>query len=246
MRLLETNQGKISLTKDRTDDIPPYAILSHTWGEDDDEVTYQDLRQSAGTSKAGYEKIKFCLKQAAKDGLQYVWIDTCCIDKTSSSELSEALNSMFRWYSDAAICYVYLSDVSELSEFRESRWFTRGWTLQELLAPKSVEFFEKKGKRLGDRNSLAQQVHNITGIPFNALKGSPLSSFTVEERMSWARERKTKRGEDKAYSLMGIFGLHMVPIYGEGEEEAFRRLCKKINQRGKVLQVLQDANWYVE
>jgi hypothetical protein len=258
MRLLELkNHGEFSLTKYFIDDIPPYAILSHTWGGDDEEVTFQDLAQGVGKSKAGYRKIRFCGEQAARDDLQYVWIDTCCIDKSNSTELSEAINSMFRWYREAAKCYVYLSDVSTHnpcftweSAFRKSRWFTRGWTLQELLAPGSVEFFSGEDERLGDKDSLERQVHEITGIPITALQGNPLSDFSVPTRISWAKKRETKREEDKAYSLMGIFGIHMSPIYGEGEKEAFARLCSKIakrdSQQGKLLQVLQDKNWHVE
>jgi len=174
MRLLElNNHGEASLTNHLASDVPPYAILSHTWGEDDEEVTFQDLTQGVGKSKAGYGKIRFCGKQAVRDGLQYVWIDTCCIDKSSSSELAEALNSMFRWYCDAAQCYVYLSDVPcdsrWKSAFWKSRWFTRGWTLQELLAPRSVQFFSGEGKLLGDKDSLGQEVREITGIPIEAL-----------------------------------------------------------------------------
>ena len=152
---------------------------------------------------------------------------------------------MFRWYREAARCYVYLSDVSIHnsdendpfsrltweSAFRKSRWFTRGWTLQELIAPVLVEFFSEEGKRLGDKNSLEQQVHEITGIPITALQGSPLSPFSFPERISWAKNRETRRKEDKAYSLMGICDIHMPPIYGEGEEEAFIRLHGEIDRR---------------
>jgi hypothetical protein len=249
MRLLQLhNHGEVSLTKNFIDNIPPYAILSHTWGADDEEVTFEDLTQGVGKNKAGYEKISFCEKQAAGHGLQYVWIDTCCIDKSNSTELSEALNSMFRWYSKADRCYAYLADVSERdagrAAFCNSRWFTRGWTLQELLAPSSVEFFEREGKRLGDKNSLCQQVSKITGIPTNALQGEPLSSFSVAVRISWAEKRQTKREEDKAYSLMGMVGVHMPPLYGEGEKEAFERLHSEISRREKLL--FHDINGHVE
>jgi hypothetical protein len=246
MRLLElNNNGEVSLTKSLTRDIPPYAILSHTWGEDDEEVTFQDLTQGVGKGKAGYGKIRFCGNQAARDGLQFFWIDTCCINKSDANELSEALNSMFRWYRDAAQCYAYLSDVSASgsaweSAFRKSRWFTRGWTLQELLAPRLVTFFTAEGKRLGDKNSLGKQVREITGIPIDALQGTPLSSFSVPVRISWAKKRETKREEDKAYSLMGIFGIHMSPIYGEGEVEAFERLSGEIIKRDSL------ENWHVK
>jgi len=249
MRLLEhRNAGEFSLTKELVgDDIPPYAILSHTWGADDEEVTFKDLVEGTGKSKTGYNKIRFCGQQAAIDGLQFFWVDTCCIDKSSSAELSEAINSMFRWYRDAAKCYVYLSDVSIPtfdkndkvspflwdSAFRKSRWFTRGWTLQELIAPASVEFFSMQGDRLGDKNSLEQQVHEITGIAFQALQRSPLSEFSIIERMSWAQNRRTKREEDRAYSLLGIFDIHMPLIYGEGEKKAFNRVNEEINKSSK-------------
>lgn len=113
MRLLQLgdNEG-LTLTPDLTNNIPPYAILSHTWGADGEEVTFQDVSQNRGHGKPGYEKILFCWQQAKLDGLDHFWVDTCCIDKTSSAELAEATNSMFRWYRDAAECYVYLQDVS--------------------------------------------------------------------------------------------------------------------------------------
>lgn len=249
MRLLELiDNGEFSLTNDLVGhDIPQYAILSHTWGQDSEEVTFKDLMEGAGKSKAGYYKVRFCGEQAASDGLRYFWVDTCCIDKSNNTELSEAINSMFRWYRDAAKCYAYLSDISRLTfddknqfsqlpwetAFRESRWFTRGWTLQELIAPASVEFFSREHKRLGDKKSLERQVHEITGIPITALRGSPLSHFTVSERISWAENRETKREEDKAYSLMGIFDIYMVPIYGEGMNNAFRRLQEEIDRSSK-------------
>ncbi|CZR65200.1 related to kinesin light chain 1 [Phialocephala subalpina] len=249
MRLLElTNRGEFSLTKDLIDDIPPYAILSHTWGKDEEEATFQDLTQSVRKSKAGYKKIQFCAEQAARDGLQHFWVDTCCINKSDYTELSEAINSMFRWYRDANKCYVYLSDVSTRrfdasnpffqfsweSAFRESRWFTRGWTLQELIAPTSVEFFSSEGQRLGDKKSLELLIHEITGIPAEILQGSPLAQFTIDERMLWAAKRTTKRKEDEVYCLFGIFDIHMPLIYGEGRENAFIRLRNKIDKRSKV------------
>lgn len=215
MRLLHYDSaGEICLNE--YFDIPPYAILSHTWGYD--EVTFKDLINGQGKKKAGYSKIQFCGEQATRDGLRYFWVDTCCIDKSSSAELSEAINLMFRWFQSAAKCYVYLTDVStptinadvKSSEqswkqaFRFSKWFTRAWTLQELLAPASVEFFSHEGQRLGDKSSLMQLIHEITGIPVLALQGAPLSEFSVDERMSWLSTRRTTRSEDKAYSVMGI------------------------------------------
>jgi hypothetical protein len=246
MRLLKRkDDGEFSLTKCLIDNIPPYAILSHTWAADDEEVTFNDLMNHTGKNKASYTKLHFCGEQAANDHLQYFWVDTCCIDKSSSAELTEAINSMFRWYQNAAKCYVYLSDVSTLGHdknddlcwptwklaFRNSRWFTRGWTLQELIAPESVEFFSLEGIRLGDKRSMEQLVYEITSIPIRALRGHPLSDFSLAERMKWATKRKTTRQEDKAYCLLGIFDIHMPLIYGEGNEKAFTRLREEMEKQ---------------
>jgi len=246
MRLLRrSNTGEFSLTEDLVggEAIPPYAILSHTWGVDT-EVSFEDLTNGTGNDKPGYDKIRFCGEQARQDGLQYFWVDTCCINKANYTEVSHAINSMFRWYRSATRCYVYLSDVSgpafdtneefnprpwEL-DFRKSRWFKRGWTLQELLASSSVEFFSRDHKRLGDKGSLKQQIHEITGIPDSALQGAPLSQFSVDDRLSWIERRQTKLEEDKAYSLLGIFDVHIPLIYGEGRENAFTRLREEIDK----------------
>jgi hypothetical protein len=242
MRLLSYNSdGEFILTEHFDDDIPGYAILSHTWGTDAEEPTFKNLMEGSGRGKAGYNKINFCGEQARRDGLRYFWVDTCCIDKTNSTELAEAINSMFHWYRNAAKCYVYLSDVSTgnqagssrqswESSFWKSRWFTRGWTLQELIAPLLVIFFCSDGKRIGDKKSLERQLHEITGIAVPALQGTTLSTFSVKERMSWAVNRKTKRAEDKAYSLLGIFDVYMPLIYGEGVGNAFRRLQEELSK----------------
>ncbi|KAH8723431.1 hypothetical protein GQ44DRAFT_620361, partial [Phaeosphaeriaceae sp. PMI808] len=159
-----------------------------------------------------------------------------CINKSSSAELSEA---MFRWYHNSAKYYVYLSGVTTSGfadnekYFQKSRWFTRGWTLQELLAPTYVGFFSEEGDLLGDKDLLVIQIAEITGISVKALQGIPLSGFGVVERMSWARGRETKRGEDMAYSLLGIFDIHMPLIYGEGQTKALNRLQKKISKAPK-------------
>ena len=246
MHLLELDShGEVRLTSGLVKDIPSYAILSHIWGADDDEVTFNDLRSGSGKSKRGYTKIHFCGEQARKDGLQFIWVDTCCIDKANNTELSEAITSMFCWYRDAAKCYVFLSDVSALkrgsknqtqrtweSAFRKSRWVTRGWTLQELLAPESVEFFSREGKRLGDKRMLEEQIHGITDIPIAVLLRARLSDFSVDERMRWAWKRETKKREDKAYCLLGIFNVFMPLIYGEGEN-AMNRLKEEINKSSR-------------
>lgn len=237
MRLLHLDDDdNISLVEYFGKNVPPYAILSHTWGADHAELTFKDLIEGAGKDRDGYRKLMFCGKQAVKDSLHFFWVDTVCIDKSSSAELQEAINSMFRWYQTAEKCYVYMSDVStsdireNLEPFRKSRWFTRGWTLQELIAPTFIEFYSVEGDSIGDKTSLMETLHSITKIPVEVLEGSPLSSFSIEERMSWAEDRNTKREEDAAYSLLGIFGVHMPLIYGEGHEHAISRLKRKINK----------------
>jgi hypothetical protein len=203
MRLLKYGEDGCLTVKSFNDDaIPRYAILSHTWGEDVDEVTFADLVQGDGKDKPGYKeklgykKIRFCGEQTQQDGLQYFWVDTCCIDKTDKAELSLAIQSMFRWYQNATKCYVYLSDLSTRKRklddmltqftwkpaFRSSRWFTRGWTLQELLAPSIVKFFSQEWVKLGDKMSLKSMISKITGIPHQALQGT-FSQFNIEERL---------------------------------------------------------------
>ncbi|KAK0703385.1 hypothetical protein B0T26DRAFT_658964 [Lasiosphaeria miniovina] len=239
MRLLERDDtGGVRLTEDLPNSkIPPYAILSHTWG--DGEVLFRDLVDGTGENKTSYAKIRFCRDQAWRDGLRFFWVDTCCIDKSDAAELQGALNSMFQWYRNAAKCYVYLSDVSKYERsgnpgwelaLRNCKWFTRGWTLQELIAPTIVEFFSVEGVFLGDKQSLGQHIYDATGIPLGALQSSALSDFSIEERMSWAKNRSTTRLEDKAYSLFGIFDVCMPILYGEGEDRAFKRLREEISK----------------
>jgi hypothetical protein len=221
MRLLEyNNDGEFSLTQ-FFDNIPQYAILSHTWGPE--EVAFGDMMEGNGTSKTGYEKIRFCGEQARRDGLHYFWVDTCCIDKSSSAELSEAINSMFKWYQNAVICYVYLSDVHNYSGLDDSRWFTRGWTLQELLAPTYMVFFNDKWKKLDTRSNLSPAISRITGIPRRILLRDVSGEYSVAQVISWAAGRETTREEDIAYCLLGLLGVNMPLMYGEGTR-AFERL----------------------
>ncbi|KAF2809193.1 HET-domain-containing protein [Mytilinidion resinicola] len=242
MRLLSSkSNGSLSLTSFRDNNPPSYAILSHVWEADDQEVTFHDIVNDLGSTKNGYRKIQFCSEQAERDGLRYFWVDSCCIDKSNSTELQTAINSMFRWYKNAANCYVYLSGVStgkhsrssdSLWEraFKQSKWFTRGWTLQELLAPRSVEFFSRDGKRLGNKESLEQQIHEITGIAIEALQGN-LSQFSNDERRMWAAKRETTIEEDQVYCLLGIFDVYLPLIFGEGKKHAFRRLQDELDKR---------------
>lgn len=201
-------------------DIPGYAILPHRW--EDEEVTLQDLQQGRGP---GYSKINGCCNQARTDGWKWAWIDTCCIDKTSSSELSESINSMFKWYADAKVCYAYLSNVFTTKDFQSglssSKWFTRGWTLQELLAPSTVIFCDRDWVDIGTKGSLKRQLSSITGIHLRDL--TKFTNACVARKMSWASGRETIRPEDTAYCLMGLFGINIPTLYGEGNR-AFLRL----------------------
>lgn len=242
--------------------IPPYAILSHTWGNS--EITFKELRglnmslrnaRIRIKAKAGYYKITKACAQALIDGLSYCWVDTCCIDKTSSAELSEAINSMFRWYKNAQVCYAYLDDIDLFDPIRsgdigfaqgnpsrfwtksidllgerdlaKAKWFTRGWTLQELVAPKKVVFYIKGWNFVGNKASMVEKLARITGIDEETLAGGSLEAVSVARRMSWAAKRVTTRVEDIAYCLLGIFDVNMPLLYGEGEK-AFVRLQEEI------------------
>ncbi|KAK1826382.1 heterokaryon incompatibility protein-domain-containing protein [Podospora conica] len=284
MRLINTDT---LLLEEFYSEIPPYAILSHRWEEE--EVTFADypaqldVLANGGTRKKGFGKIDLCIKQARLDDLDYCWVDTCCIDKSSSAELSEAINSMYAWYRDSAVCYVYLSDVNVtvseeehysksegkrpgcpswsryddpvLDQLNSSQWFTRGWTLQELLAPTVRIFYDvgwvpllkmddssrTRGLRqygVGlaplyrvDQDDIWQEViENVTGIDSLLMASfSPKSrDISIARKMSWASKRKTTRPEDMAYCLMGIFGVNMPLLYGEGGPKAFQRLQEEI------------------
>lgn len=241
MRLLNAETRKLEVAPTPT---PSYAILSHTWG--DKEITFEGFRQSPAALPWSV-KIDGCCRQTLKDGLGYIWIDICCIDKSSSAELSEAINSMYKWYESAAICYAYLSDVSQEgdtskpgSQFRNSRWFTRGWTLQELLASNKIVFYDNSWNLIGTMSRrfdevtplemlwLIPAIGHITGIDENFLRGwRPLQHAGIAERMSWASKRQTTQVEDLAYCLLGIFDVNMPMLYGEGHK-AFIRLQEEI------------------
>ncbi|PHH76283.1 hypothetical protein CDD80_1664 [Ophiocordyceps camponoti-rufipedis] len=217
MRLLRTDN--LTVCEFAYGYVPEYAILSHRWGRD--EVTLQDV-QARDRSKEGFTKIERCCARAREDGFRYVWIDTCCIDKTSSAELSEAINSMFVWYYRADRCYVHLADVPFRS-IGESAWFTRGWTLQELLAPPECHFLDESWAHIGTKTLLQQAISDRTGIPLDILSGdTDIEKASIAQKMSWAAKRETTRVEDRAYSLLGVFGINMPLIYGEGERAFFR------------------------
>jgi hypothetical protein len=232
MRLINVQTKKLELFAGRQK--PPYAILSHTWGLDADEVSYEDFKDLSNCQdKPGFTKIDFICSQAKLDSCQYAWVDTCSIDKSSSSELSEAINSMFQWYQCAEVCYAFLADVEAnstdskaeiLQALKNSRWFQRGWTLQELIAPLKVVFFNKQGKFLGNKISFQDVITEITTIDKNVLQDSSAIFKThFATRIYWASRRKTTRQEDLAYCLLGLFSINMPLLYGEGTK-AFKRL----------------------
>ncbi|CAH0043717.1 unnamed protein product [Clonostachys solani] len=234
MRLINCKTLKLEFKE--LQDAPPYAILSHTWG--DGEVTFADFHQTSRRKLDGWRRIALACQQALQDGLEYAWVDTCCIDKSSSAELSESINSMFKWYGHSHKCYAFLTDYScseSIDEdFTKSNWFSSGWTLQELIAPSTVMFFDKEWQYTGTKEDLGRQISQNTNIDkellattgFDAIRNR-LYACTVAQRMSWAATRKTKREEDIAYCLLGIFGLSMPMLYGEGDR-AFMRLQEEI------------------
>jgi len=216
---------------------PPYAILSHTWG--DGEVRFQDMMAPSSNPQGlpGFSKIEETCRLALAHGLEWAWVDTCCIDKSSSAELTEAINSMFRWYQNADLCLVFLFDLDQLSDLPECRWFTRGWTLQEMLAPARIEFYNQTWTSIGTKELLLPQLSNITGIRQAVLTGAAsLANLAVAEKMSWAAHRTTTRSEDAAYCLFGLFDVNMPLIYGEGHH-AFRRLQEEIIRRSNDLTI---------
>jgi hypothetical protein len=198
------NATMLKLHQFSESNIPQYSILSHTW--EDEEVTFQELvlPSSRVESKKGYLKIKQTCIRALEHGIQYAWIDTCCIDKTSSAELMENINSMFQWCKAAAHCYVYLSDLRPGTPAEGGlgacRWFTRGWTLQELIAPKEVQFYDQEWKHIGSKADFSDTIASITRINVKVLLGyDKAKRYSVASRMAWAAHWRAERTEDLAY-----------------------------------------------
>ncbi|KAH9896287.1 heterokaryon incompatibility protein-domain-containing protein [Xylariomycetidae sp. FL2044] len=227
------------------DDVPPYAILSHRWGGPE-EVTFKDMANGTSEARAGWSKVDNFCKRATIDGWDYVWMDSCCIDKADPTELGEAINSMFRWYEDAQVCYAYLEDVPPRYSpfaaskrydrqrkvpwkwyFRSSKWFTRGWTLQELLAPSFLIFLDEKWHDIGTREAWAAEITIATAIEERQLHD--FRSCSIATKLSWAAHRRTTRIEDRAYSLLGLLGVNLPLIYSEGPR-AFIRLQHELIQ----------------
>ncbi|KAN0075512.1 Heterokaryon incompatibility protein (HET) domain containing protein [Tylopilus felleus] len=231
MRLLNAKTKELELRHDN----PPYAIVSHRWGTELEEVLFTDIHDlSCAREKVkGYEKILNSCSKASEDGLSYVWLDTCCIDKRNEKELTAAINSMYEWYHQSAICYAYLHDVNDASEIPQSAWFQRGWTLQEFIAPKVLNFFASDWTFLGSREDvihlgLIPQCIRIQREIFGSLAIS--DDVSIAQRMSWAAGRETTEEEDMAYSLLGLFDVHLPAIYGI-KQKAFRELQLKIMSR---------------
>ncbi|KAH7071148.1 heterokaryon incompatibility protein-domain-containing protein [Paraphoma chrysanthemicola] len=238
MRLIDTEDHE--LHEFVGDAIPIYAILSHTWDEHE-EVTYQDFVSKLNAHKKGWPKIKKTCELARNAGIRYAWVDTCCIDKTSSAELSEAINSMYRWYEESQVCFAFLTewsaDVEVADSMQRCRWFMRGWTLQELIAPKNITFFDSVYNIRGSKVTLIDTIHQATSIDEQLLLGrNSLAAYSIAQKMSWAVSRQTKRTQDEAYSLLGIFDLNMLLLYGEGAK-AFRRLQEEIIRSNSDLSI---------
>ena len=229
MRLLNTTT--IELCEFDDNERPKtYAVLSHRWAKKE-EVSLQDLPKRSCRRRKGYRKISECCRIAREERIEYVWVDTCCIDKKSSADLSEAINSMYDWYKHAAVCYAYLDDVSQErpEQFGESVWFKRGWTLQELLAPLSVIFYDHDRNWLGPLSMHYDAVSNATGNKREHLQNPHHAS--VAQKMSWASRRDTTKKEDIAYCLFGLFQVNMPVLYGEGGPKAFIRLQQEISKQ---------------
>ncbi|RDX40567.1 HET-domain-containing protein [Lentinus brumalis] len=243
MWLLSTDRAELHLFSSPEEIDDGYAALSHVW--DKTEQSFQDVRKiqercaSDGTNPRDFvcEKIRRCCELAESHGYKWVWIDTCCIDKTSSTELSEAINSMFRYYALSSICYGYLRDVECAEDYDDfkwrqrllrSIWFQRGWTLQELIAPRFFLFVSKSWEVLRSKADLASDIQKATRIPAAVLRIEiSHTTYSISQRMSWLGLRKTTRLEDEAYCLLGIFDVHMPALYGEGGN-AFQRLQEAI------------------
>ncbi|KAK2684021.1 Heterokaryon incompatibility [Fusarium oxysporum f. sp. vasinfectum] len=264
MRLLYTKSYELFEASDVPAPFPSYAILSHTWISSKDEVTYQDMKTRTGDIKngvykqKGWSKLKNYCDRASKDGWEWAWMDTCCIDKTNPADTQEAINAMFRWYQNAGVCYAHLGDVSvskandivPLPEDRNldtstdsllranlkdvfigAKWFTRGWTLQELLAPHYLIFVDHDWRHIGTRESWALEIEkasNIEARHLNAFNPTDFTSCSTAMRFSWASGRETTVEEDESYSLLGLFGISLPLIYGEGGRQAFNRLQRQL------------------
>jgi hypothetical protein len=258
MRLLNIHTLKlVEFSKDKR---PAYAIASHRW--DEHEATYTDVRDARNTSSSGYQKIKDFAKyvKAHVVGIEWLWIDTCCINKEHATELSSAINLMFEWYQEADICLAYLRDVDNAGDevsLQRSEWFERGWTLQELLAPRTVVFLTRTWEVIGNKGAttsvcsstevgknLEKVIAKITKVPFEVLQEYQRSiRYSTSEKLRWMDSRKTTEEEDLTYALFGILNVSLPVIYGE-KGKARDRLLATIREREELK--LRQAKHYRE
>jgi hypothetical protein len=250
MRLLPTSN--LTLHEFFNESVPSYGILSHTW-EESGEISYQDILNLSPLLKAksGYTKIINCVRKMKELGHDYMWVDTCCIDKRSSAELSESINSMYQWYKNSEVRLAYMADVhcdasldrsgvekanylEKYPNFQKIRCFTRGWTLQELIAPANVIFYDSEWEFIAKIQDISKVVERFTEILAPVLVFGITEYYCVAEKMKWASRRKTTRREDMAYCLLGIFNINMPLLYGEGNK-AFERLQEEILRRSDDL-----------
>ncbi|KAF4930545.1 Vegetative incompatibility protein HET-E-1 [Colletotrichum fructicola] len=215
------------------DDTPPYAILSHRYDSKAGEVSFKHLNPGSETptGRVSYKKITGFCNKAFDAGFKWAWVDTCCINHDDSEEQKRSINSMFEWYRKSEVCYAYLADVATGGDIRESEWFTRGWTLQELLAPGNLTFFDKNWIDIGSKAFLRNVIQEITNIPPAALLVNQSVEYSVAQIFSWTQGRETSRPEDVAYSLLGLLNINLPPNYGEGGKQAFIRLQQEIIKR---------------
>ncbi|KAL4067930.1 heterokaryon incompatibility protein-domain-containing protein, partial [Scleroderma citrinum] len=216
-----------------------YAIFSHRWSSTG-EPSFNDVSQRNDSSGDGWTKLLNFCKKAKEYGCDYAWSDTCCINKTSSAELEEAIRSMYRWYSSAEICIAYLERSSNVKDFGTEPWFTRGWTLQELLAPRKTKFYGKEWNPIlphvplesndKEQHDISSAIEQTTRIPQHQLISFRPGCYRVWEKLLWASRRTTTRAEDMAYCLIGMLDISMSIAYGEGDW-AFHRLMETILQR---------------
>ncbi|KAF9472078.1 hypothetical protein BDN70DRAFT_763404, partial [Pholiota conissans] len=215
-----------------------YAIFSHKWLRGmPGEITY-DLwnKGSLDPETAGYQKLaSFCRTAWEEYGITLAWMDTVCINKDSSSELDESIRSMYAWYERASICIVHLSETQTITQIPHDSWFTRGWTLQELIAPKILNFYSSDWRRLTQygnndkqNNVVLSFIKQATTMSSWEVTSTSKHHVPLSRKMQWAASREVTREEDRAYSLMGIFDVSISTAYGEGTYRAFLRLLEEI------------------
>ncbi|KAF9476756.1 hypothetical protein BDN70DRAFT_923071 [Pholiota conissans] len=249
--IYSSTEEESTIQRQQLKDVARYAILSHTWSRSrSGEISYDDWHKGhIDLMHSGYKKlVQFCRAALEDHGINLAWMDTVCIDKSSSSELDESIRSMYKWYENSSICIVYLAESDDLSNVAKDSWFTRGWTLQELIAPRELKFYGRTWNMLtkspndkGD-NDVQIQVQKATSITKKEIENSEPQNIRISRKMQWAAYRQVTRSEDIAYSLMGLFDVNMSTAYGEGGRRAFTRLIKEILSTCK-LGVLDIFNW---